>query len=186
MFQQTIQDVLALTEASGRAEDVLETLRVRISAFESFERAELLARTQAGLRRFPAGEGLGEAGPKAMDALGDEPTLRIDTTADMKSRGISSEPGLTSLLVLRIGAPRSGPAAIVLSHSRAWSFAGAPLSRIRTIGQVALRLLLSEGSATPAADEVARVQTEVARLRTQVASLEQEIAGLRSERGRKR
>ncbi len=147
MFQQTIQDVLSLAEASGRPEDVLRCVHARISAFEAFESGELLAQTSDGLRRFVVAPGLGDIGPNALAALGDHETLRIDTVADMETRGLSTGPGTASLLILGIGAPGVIRAAIVLGHSRAWSFAGAPIARVRTIGEVALRLVLSTSGA---------------------------------------
>ncbi len=128
MFQQTIQDVLTLAEAGPRPEDLLERLRTTIGAFELFECGEIQAETPGGLLRFVIAPGLDEIGAGALDQLGEEPTLRIDTP--------------TSLLVLRLVAPQTTRAAIVLGHPRAWSFAAAPLSRIRTLGNLALRLLL--------------------------------------------
>jgi hypothetical protein len=189
MFQPTIQDVLALAEAGTRREAVLECVRVRLSSFECFEGAELLARTGAGLRRFTVTPGLGAVGPVALAALGEETTLRVDTAADLKSLGLPIEPGLTSVLILGIGFQGASAAAIVLGHSRAWSFAGAPLSRIRTIGQVALRLLLAgagAGAGTVSdSGEDAALQADIIRLRAQISSLESEIAGLRAGRKKK-
>lgn len=187
MFQRTIQDVLALAEAGTRREAVLECVRVRLSSFECFEGAELLARTGAGLRRFTVTPGLGAVGPVALAALGEETTLRVDTAADLKSLGLTIEPGLTSVLILGIGFQGASAAAIVLGHSRAWSFAGAPLSRIRTIGQVALRLLLAGAGAGTVSDsgEDAAFQADIIRLRAQISSLESEIAGLRAGRKKK-
>jgi hypothetical protein len=186
MFEQTIQDVLAITEAEARAESLLERVRERILAFEPFECGELVAQTKAGLSRFVLAQGLGEAGAKALVVLGDEPTLRVDTTEALQAHGLWTGPAHASLLVLRLTAPGVSQAAIVLGHARAWSFAAAPLSRIRTIGGVALRLLLL-GSRFPAAsEETVRLHLEVAGLRARLSSLESEIAGLRAERSRPR
>ncbi len=127
MFQQTIQDVLTVAEAGPRPEDLLERLRTTLVAFERFESGEILAETPAGLLRFVIAPGLTEAGATILDSLGDEPMFRIDTPS--------------SLLALRLEAPGTTRAAIVLGHKRAWSFAAAPLSRIRTLGNLALRLL---------------------------------------------
>lgn len=183
MFQQTIQDVLALAEAGAGADAILECVRERMSAFERFEGAELLARTEAGLHRFAVAPGLGNIGPAALEALGPEPMLRVDTAEDMTRLGLSDARGLPSLLVLSLPTPGVRASAIVLGHSRPWSFAGTPLSRVRTIGQVALRLLLSGAGDGETSAEVARLQAEVNRLRTQVATLKSEIASLRSELG---
>ncbi len=127
MFQQTIQDVLTVAEAGPRPEDLLQRLGETLAAFERFESGEILAETPDGLLRFIIAPGVTEAAAVILDSLGDEPTFRIDTP--------------TSLLALRLEAPGTTRAAIVLGHKRAWSFAGAPLSRIRTLGNLALRLL---------------------------------------------
>jgi hypothetical protein len=187
MFQQTIQDILAIAESSGRAQDVLECVRTRVAAFELFEGAELVAGTDSGPRVFVVSPGLGDAGKKALKALGEEPTLRVDTVTDLQSLGLSADPALASLLVLRVPLPGSKVGAIVLGHSRAWSFAGTPLFRVRTIGQVALRLLLPV-AAQDAADphlneELNTLRAEVNRLRTHVATLEDEIAGPKTATG---
>lgn len=182
MFQQTIQDALTLAEAGPGPEDLLERVAGAIRAFETFDCAEIVAETPAGLRRFTAASGLGDVGAKAMDLLGDEPTLRIDTAADMTARGLITSPPLASLLVLRLQALGATRAAIVLGHSRAWSFAAAPLSRIRNVGSMALRLLLRSSVPPPPPEEVRALQAEVARLRTHVVTLENEIVALRAER----
>jgi hypothetical protein len=183
MFQQTIQDILAIAEASGRAQDVLECVCNRVAAFELFEGAELIAETESGPRFFVVTPGLGDASKKVLKALGAEPTLRVDTAADMKALGLSTDPALASLLVLRVALPGSKVGAIVLGHSRAWSFAGTPLFRVRTIGQVALRLLLRAPSSAHENEELTALRTEVARLRTHVATLENEVAGQRTSTG---
>ena len=105
MFQQTIQDVLTLAEAGPRPEDLLESLRARITTFEPFECGEIVARTESGLLHFVIAPGLADVGPRALVALGTEPMLRVDTAADLNDRGLAV-PGLSSLLVLRIEAPR--------------------------------------------------------------------------------
>jgi hypothetical protein len=186
MFKQTLQDVLAITEAEARAESLLERVRDRILAFEPFEGGEVLARTKAGLSRFVLAPGLGEAGAKALAALGDERTLRIDTTEELQARGLWTGPAHASLLVLRLTAPEVNEAAIVLGHARAWSFAAAPLSRLRTIGEIALRLLLLGSRFPSTSEETVRLHVEVAGLRARLASLESEIADLRAERSRPR
>ncbi len=186
MFQQTIQDLLAITEAGPRAEDLLERVRATIIAFERFESGELLAQTRHGLSRFVLARGLGEVSPKALAALADQPTLRVDTAADLQALGLTGGPGLASLLILRLEMSGVTSAAIVLGHTRPWSFAAAPLSRIRTIGSVALRLLAAGPGPGPTSEEAASLRTEVIRLRTHVASLESEIAGLRAGRSRPR
>ena len=168
MFQQTIQDVLSLAEAGPRPSDLLERLRVTLAAFERFESGEILAETPGGLLRFVIAPGLGEAGVKVLDSLGDESTYRIDTP--------------TSLLALRLDAPGTTRAAIVLGHARAWSFAAAPLSRIRTLGNLALRLLPRSSIETAAPEDLKKLRAEVARLRAHTASLEDEIVALRADR----
>ena len=179
MFQQTIQDALNLAEAGPGPEDVLERVTSTIRAFERFEGAEILAETPAGLRRFVAAPGLGDLGAKILDLLGDEATLRIDTQADMSSKGLVTTSGLASLLVLRLQAPGATRAAIVLGHTRAWSFAAAPLSRIRNVGGMALRLLLRPAVESASPEEVRNLRAEVARLRAHVATLENEIVAQR-------
>ena len=168
MFQQTIQDVLTLAEAGPRPLDLLERLRTTLVAFERFESGEILAETPGGLLRFVFAPGVSEAGAVILDSLGDEPTFRIDTP--------------TSLLALRLQVQGTTRAAIVLGHERAWSFAAAPLSRIRTLGNLAVRLLMRSPIEAPAPEEMKALRAEVARLRTHSASLENEIVALRAER----
>ncbi|MEO8500003.1 MAG: hypothetical protein ABI565_03755 [Vicinamibacteria bacterium] len=171
MFQQTIQDVLSLAEAGPRPEDLLESLRALIAAFEAFECGELVARTEKGLIHFVLAPGLGDAGPRALHALGTEPVLRVDTAADLRDRGLAT-PRLSSLLVLRIEAPRVQAAAIVLGHGRAWSFAAAPQARIRTLGGLALRLLIRNSPLAAPGPETVRLAAEGARLKAQGKALE--------------
>jgi hypothetical protein len=142
MFQQTIQDLLAIAEAGPHPEDLLDRVRSTLGAFERFECGEIAARTERGLVRFVIAPGLGELAPQLLSVLGDQPTLRIDTAAEMSERGLSPLPGLASLLLLRIDTPGAASAVLALGHSRNWSFAGSALSRIRAIGSLALRLLL--------------------------------------------
>ncbi len=183
MFQQTIQDALTLAEASPGPEDLLERVGVTIRAFERFEGAEILAETLSGLRRFVAAPGLGgELGLRILDLLGDEPTLRFDTLADMNAKGLVTTSGFASLLVLRLQAPGATRAAIVLGHTRDWSFAAAPLSRIRNVGSMALRLLLRASAPAAPPEELKRLHAEVARLRAHVTTLQNEIVALRADR----
>ena len=187
MFQQIIQDVLAIAEAGPRAEDLLERLRARIIAFETFECGELVIRTEKGVRHHVFAPGLGDLGLPALSALEGmegEKTLRLDTAAEFRERGLVPPRGLTSLLVLRVDGPGFPSAALVLGHSRAWSFAAAPLSRIRTLGGLTARLLLREAEPAVVGDsaEVARLKDDVARLRAHALSLEAEIVRLRAER----
>lgn len=185
MFQQTIQDALTLAEAGPGPEDFLERVASTLRALEKLECAEILAETPAGMRRFTAVPGLGDLGLKALDLLGDEPTFRIDTLGDMKARGLVTSSALASLLVLRLQAPGAIRAAIVLGHTRAWSFPAAPLSRIRNIGSMALRLLLRSSVPPPSPEELKGLRTEIARLRALVATLENEIVALRADRVRR-
>jgi len=188
MFQQIIQDILAVAEAGPRAEDVLESLGARIRAAERFECAEIVARTEQGLSIFVIAPGLGDLGARALqaiEALGDEKTLRIDHAPELRDRGLAA-PGLTSLLILRLDAPGSTSAAIVLGHSRAWSFAAAPLWGLRTLTSVALRLILRSPLPPPVRSPGPAPDPELARLRGQVEILEEEIVKLRSERASKR
>jgi|JI6StandDraft_1071083.scaffolds.fasta_scaffold249683_1 hypothetical protein len=180
MFQSTIQDILALAETAGRPTDVLETLGARIRAFETFENAEIVAGAAGSIRRFVIAPGLEEAAPALLAILGGEKAIRIDTVPGWKTRGLAPVAGRTSLLAVRLEAPGAPVAALVLGHSRAWSFAGAPLVRLRAIGDVALRLLLGPATAGVAAahGDEARLLAEVARLRAHIATLEGEIAGL--------
>jgi|CXWL01.1.fsa_nt_gi hypothetical protein len=187
MFQQIIQDVLAIAEAGPRAEDLLERLRARIIAFETFECGELVIRTEKGVQHHVFAPGLGDLGLPALTALEGmegERTLRLDTAAEFRERGLLPPRGLTSLLVLRVEGPGFLSAALVLGHSRAWSFAAAPLSRIRTLGGLTARLLLRTAEPAVIIDpvEVVRLRDEVARLRTHASSLEAEIVALRAER----
>ena len=183
MFQQTIQDILTVTAASHGREELLNHVRTTIGAFERFECGELLAQTDKGLLRFVFAQGLGDLGAKALAALGNEPTLRLDTATELVPLGTGALPGLASLLILAIEVPGATSAAILLGHTRAWSFAAAPLSRIRTIGAVALRLLLVQ---TPEASvpqaETARLTAEIARLQAQVVALQAEVLRLRPQR----
>ena len=142
MFQQTIQDLLTVAEASPGPEALLERVRTTILAFERFECGEIVAQTDLGLLHFVIAPGLGAVGPKVISLLGDEKTLRLDTAADFTERGLAPDPRLASLLLLRIEAPGATAAVIALGHSRNWSFAASPLSRIRAIASLALRLLL--------------------------------------------
>ena len=182
MFQQTIQDLMALADAGGAPVPLLGCLRERIGAFERFECGELLARTEGRPIRFSLSGGLGDVGLKALDELGEQSELRVDTAADLRQRGFASDSGLASLLVVRLRAPGVPVAAIVLGHQRAWSFAAAPLSRIRTLADFTLRLLGREAMPLAAARETVDLTTEVARLRAHIASLEAEISSLRADR----
>ena len=187
MFQQIIQDVLGIAEAGPRAEDLLERLRARIIAFETFECGELVIRTEKGVEHHVFAPGLGDLGLPALTALEGmegEKTLRLDTAAEFRERGLLPPRGLTSLLVLRVDGPGFPSAALVLGHSRAWSFAATPLSRIRALGGLTARLLLR--AAEPAMifepAEIAGLKDDVARLRAHASSLEAEIVRLRAER----
>jgi len=182
MFQQTIQDVLALSACGPRPEDILDGLKSRILAFESFESGELVARSDRGEARFVFAPGLPDVGGALLDALGNEVTLRIDTVAEMKERGLAEGPGPSSLLVLRLDVAGSDAAALVLSHSRAWSFAAAPLFRIRTLGNVALRMVAASSGTPRIASEVSVLEAEQARLRSRIQTLEEEIIRLRAAR----
>lgn len=142
MFQQTIQDLLAIAEAAPRPEDRLARVRSTILAFESFESAEIVAQTGRGLLGFTIAPGLEAVSPKLLAALGDQPTLRLDTAEELSGRGLVECPRVASLLLLRLEAPGATSALIALGHSRNWSFAASPLSRIRAIASLALRLLL--------------------------------------------
>lgn len=181
MFQQTIQDLLAIAEAGPHPEGLLEGFRSRIVDVEPFESGEILAETGRGLLQFMVAPGLGEAGPRLLAVLGDEKTLRLDTAAETLERGVVTPAKAASLLVLRIEAPGAERAALVLGHSRAWSFAAAPLSRLRAVSGMALRLLLttSLGARSP---EEARLAAEVARLRVRLSTLDDELVILRAER----
>lgn len=180
MFQQTIQDVLAISACGPRPEDILDGLRSRILAFESFESGELVARSDRGPARFVFAPGLPDLGGPLLDALANEATLRIDTAAEARERGLGMGP--VSLLVVRLEVAGYDAAALVLSHSRAWSFAAAPLFRIRTLGNVALRLVAASAGAPRVASEVAVLEAEQARLRSRIETLEEEIIRLRAAR----
>jgi len=182
MFQQTIQDVLALTESSGRAEDLLACARTRIGECERFEAAVVVVRVASVVRTFTIAPGLADIGTWALGELGEEMTLRLDTTTDLQARGFPGETAITSLLILRVASSDTAGAALVLGHSRAWSFAGAPLSRLRTIGQVVLRLLVAPKSGSSPDDEALKLRNEVTRLRAHVATLENEVIALRADR----
>ncbi|MEO8361565.1 MAG: hypothetical protein ABI672_16140 [Vicinamibacteria bacterium] len=189
MLQQMIQDVLALAEASGRPEDLLAKLKERIATVERLDCGEILAITQRGLVRFELAPGLGEVGTTALKVLGDQPMLRFDLIAQMHEAGLTPPQGLNSLLILRLEASGATSAALVLGHARAWSFPGAPLTRIRTMGGVTLRLLLAQSAsptAVPSATADASLATEVTRLRAHVATLEREIAELRDDKAKRR
>ena len=186
MFQQTIQDILALAEAGPGTEALLACVRSRIGAFEHFDSGELLVQTEQGLAHFVLAPGLGEIGKNAVAAMGEGSTRRFDTAAELQERGLARGTGLASLLILRLEAPGVPAAAIVLGSVRAWSFAAAPLSRIRTIASVALRLLVRHREPGQASEETGRLMAEVARLRTHVSTLEAEIVILRTDRARKR
>jgi hypothetical protein len=142
MFQQTIQDLLRVAEPFPHREALLERLRSLLPGIEPMECGEIVAETGRGLIHFVIAEGLGTSGPKVLAAIGDERTLRLDTAPELKERGIETAAKVSSLLVLRLEAPGVTRAAMVLGHSRNWSFAAAPLSRLRAIGSLALRLLL--------------------------------------------
>ncbi len=155
MFQQTIQDLLRVAEPFPNRQALLERLRSILLEIEPVGCGEILAETERGLTHFVIAEGLGACGPKVLTVLAEERTLRIDTAPEMKERGFETEAKVASLLVLRLEAPGASRAAIVLGHSRSWSFAAAPLSRLRAIASLALRLLLPAGAldATPRSDK---------------------------------
>ena len=142
MFQQTIQDLLTVAEAGPGPEALLERVRTTILSFERFEGGEIVAETERGLLHFTIAPGLEDLGPKLLPLLGELQTLRLDTAADLNERGLAPGPHLASLLLLRVEAPGTTSAVIALGHSRNWSFAASPLSRIRAIASLALRLLL--------------------------------------------
>jgi hypothetical protein len=178
MFQHTIQDILALAEAPAGDAALLGTFRERLCAFEEFEAGEIVAARNGSLARFILAPGLDDAAAQWSKALGEEATLRFDTAADLAARGLQAPPNLNSFVILRLGGRESADAVLVLAHKRAWSFAAAPLSRVRALGNVALRMLLRKDAGRPSDEATA----EVARLRAHVASLEREIASLRGER----
>ena len=180
MFQQTIQDIFAITEAGPRTGDILDRTRDRIRACEAFESGEIVGRIDRDLFRFVLSDGLGEIAVKALSSPDDSGTRRFDTRDSLREKGLVADAGHNSLLVLRLEAPRVTAAALVLGHSRAWSFAAAPLFRIRTLGNVALRLLTAEGREGQARQEISELQGEVSRLRTHISSLQDEVVALRS------
>lgn len=177
MQQATHQDILALASAASRPEAVLAALGSRLRAIEPFDAAEIAARGAHGLRRFVVAPGLEDVADPALASLGAEPALRFDTKAHWAARGLPFADGRQSLLAVRLEAPGIDAAALLVSHSRAWSFAGAPLGRLRAVGETALRLILALESGGGASDDE-RLKAEVARLRARVASLESEIADL--------
>lgn len=181
MFQRTIQDLLTVAEAAPHPEDLLARVRAALLAFETFEGGEIVAETDRGLLHFPIAPGLGEIGPRLLPLLGDQPTLRLDTAADLGARGLPTNPRLASLLLLRLEAPGAYAAVLALGHSRNWSFAGSALSRIRAIGNLALRLLL-RASLPGKSPEETRLSAEVQRLKGMISTLDDELVALRAER----
>jgi len=186
MFQHTIQDVLGLCEADDSPKALLAAFRTLVAAFEPIDACELILRREGKIRRFEVEAGLNDIGGALLDALGAEPTLRIDTAADLAALGLKAGDALNSVLVLRLATDENATAAIVLAHRRPWSFAATPLSRVRTLANVLLRLLTrseprpgSRDSTGQAGDEAT---AEIAGLRTRIASLEDEIAGLRGRK----
>src|SRR5262245_19579201 len=123
MFQQTIQDLLAVAEAGSRTDDVLAAVLGRIQGFEKVECGEIVATTPKGLARFVIGAGRDDVPAQALKALGKDPTLRYDTAAQMTEASITAPAGVQSVLALRLDGPGASTATIVLGHSRAWSFA---------------------------------------------------------------
>ncbi len=183
MFQQTIQDILAIAEAGTSVEDILQRVRTRLGSCEPFECGEIVVLNAGGSFRFVVTPGLGDDGMKALAVLGEEATRRFDTRAALAEQGFESRPELTSLLILRLAAPEGTTAVLVLGHRRAWSFAGAPLARLRTIGNLALRLLVRAAAPNPNDAEAGALRAEVAQLRARISSLQTEVAGLRADRG---
>lgn len=181
MFQQTIQDLLAVAEAGPYPEAVLERVRTTILAFERLECGEIVAQTERGLLHFEIAPGLADLGPGLLPLLGDQETLRMDTAAELHERGLAPGPHLSSLLLLRIEAPGASPALIALGHSRNWSFPASPLSRIRAIASLALRLLLRASLPSKSPEET-RLTAEVQRLKGMVSTLDDELVVLRAER----
>lgn len=181
MFQQTIQDLLAVAEAAPFPDELLGRVRAAILAFESFEGGEIVAKTDRGLLHFTIAPGLGAIGPQLLPLLGDQPTCRLDTATELSERGLPAPPRLASLLLLRLEAPGTSSGAIALGHSRNWSFAGSPLSRIRAIGSLALRLLL-RASLPAQSPEETRLTAEVQRLKGMISTLDDELVALRAER----
>lgn len=170
-----------MAEAAPYPEELLGRVRSTLLAFESFEGGEIVAATDRGLIHFTIAPGLGDIGQKLLPLLGDQETLRLDTAPDLAGRGLAANPRLASLLLLRIEAPGAASAAIALGHSRNWSFAGSPLSRIRAIANLALRLLL-RASAPPKSPEETRLAAEVQHLKGLISTLDDELVALRAER----
>lgn len=181
MFQQTIQDLLDVAEAAPHPEDLLARVRTTILACERFECGELVVQTDRGLLQFVIAPGLGDASAKLLPLLGDLKTVRLDTAADLAERGLAAIPRVASLLLLRIEAPGANAAVLALGHSRNWSFAAAPLSRIRAIGSLALRLLLRTSLPSKSPEET-RLAAEVHRLKGLVSNLDDALVVLRAER----
>ena len=181
MFQQTIQDLLRVAEAFPHREALLERLRSVLLEIEPFECGEIVAETERGLLHFVVAPGLGEAGPRVLAALGDQATLRLDTVEGLQQYDLVPSARVASLLVLRLEAPGAARAAIALGHSRNWSFAAAPLSRLRAISGLALRLVLP-GLLAARTPEETRLAAEVTRLKALVSTLDDELVALRAER----
>jgi hypothetical protein len=68
----------------------------------------------------------------------------------------------------------------VLGHRRAWSFAAAPLFRLRTLGNIALRLMVPLTHESRSPTETAVPDWELTRLRNRISSLESEIVSLKT------
>jgi hypothetical protein len=181
MFQQTIQDLLSVADAGPRPEDLLERARTTLLGSDPFEGGEIVAETAGGVVHFPLAKGLGDLGPGLLPVLGDQDTVRMDTADDLRARGLSPLPSLGSLLLLRLEAPGATRALIALGHSRNWSFAASPFSRMRAVANLTLRLLLR--AALPAKSlEEERLVAEVQRLKGLVSTLDDELVILRAER----
>jgi hypothetical protein len=105
----------------------------------------------------------------------------MDTASDLRDRGLAPVSPLASLLLLRIDSPGATAALLALGHSRNWSFAASPLSRMRAIGSLTLRLLL-KASVPAKSPEEARLLGEVHRLKGLVSNLDEELVALRAER----
>ena len=189
MHQATHQDIQALASSATRPETVLAILGQRLRDIEPFDAAEIVTRGPYGLRRFVVAAGLEDVAEPGLASLGAERFLRFDTPAHWAARSLAFVAGRQSLLAVRLDVPETTGAALLLSHSRAWSFAGAPVVRLRAIAEIALRLILALESRTtpttaPGDDE--RLKAEVVRLRAHVASLEGEIVELRASGAPKR
>jgi hypothetical protein len=181
MFQQTIQDLLKVAEAGPFPEELLERTRATLLGCDPFEGGEIVAETGRGLLHFRLGAGLGDLGPKLLGVLGDQETARMDTGSDLKAQGLTPAASYSSLLLLRLEAPGATAALLALGHSRNWSFAASPLSRMRAIGNLTLRLLLKASLPAKSPDE-ARLQAEVLHLKAQITTRDGEIVALRAER----